>query len=225
MAMEEETQVQEDSERPLKRLRLRHQDGQASPSTINASTNSSETLLKRPKLEADELPEAQAQLPSTTEAVRRNDSQPVSPLNQGRNKGKRPILPNASGRLEGSGVSQSVDVERTHSVVADVTESEPVGLSRQLKGKGKEHVSPQSATQENIPTSDKPSSAVRFKEPKVVPKQKGIALIKPKDEPLTDDPPCPRFEVPLAVIMPGTSCFFLVSCSCETIASYLIHIW
>ncbi|XP_024966862.1 probable inactive histone-lysine N-methyltransferase SUVR2 isoform X1 [Cynara cardunculus var. scolymus] len=211
-AIEEETQIQEEAERPLKRLRLRHQDGQASPSSINPGTNSSETLLKRPKLEVDELLDGQPQLQSTTvtEPVRRNDSQPVSPLNRVRNKGKQPILSNASGRLDGSGVSQSVDIERTHPVVADATHSDSDILSRNPKGKGKEHLSPQSARRENILTSDKPSLAVRFKEPKVepgidiMPKQKGLALIKPKDEPLTDDPPRPRFEVPLAVIFPDS---------------------
>ncbi|KAI3772955.1 hypothetical protein L6452_04151 [Arctium lappa] len=203
-AIEEETQIQEEPERPLKRLRLRNQDGQASPSSINPCTNSSETLLKRPKLEVDELPEAQPQLQST--AV----TEPVSPLNRGRNKGKQPILPNASGRLEGSGVSQSADVERTHPVVADATDSESAILSRHLRDKGKKHLSPQSDPRENISISNKPSLAVRFKEPKVerginvMPKQKAHALIKPKDEPLTDDPPCPRFEVPLAVIMPDS---------------------
>ncbi|KAJ9547920.1 hypothetical protein OSB04_020463 [Centaurea solstitialis] len=210
IAMEEETQIQEDSERPLKRSRLRQQDGHglASPSTINACTNSNDTLLKKPKLEAGELP-------STTE--------PVSPLIRGRNKGKQPVLPNASGRLEGSGVSQSMDVERTHSAVADGAESDSVILSRHLKGKGKEHVSQQSAgPRENISTPDKPSSAVRFKEPKVepgigvVPKQKGVALVKPKDEPLADGPPCPRFEVPLAVIMPDSLANGDISSEIET---------
>ena len=92
-AIEKETQTQEEPERPLKRLRLRHQDGQSSPS----SPNSNGALLKRPKLEVDEVPE------------------PVSPLKR---KGKQSILPNDLSRIEGSDIIYSGDV-----VVADATGS------------------------------------------------------------------------------------------------------
>ncbi|KAI3694356.1 hypothetical protein L1987_77321 [Smallanthus sonchifolius] len=123
--IEEETQILEEPEKPLKRLRLRHQDDQASTSCINPNTNSSGILLKIPKSEVNELPESQPELQSPVEITvtgpsLRTDPQPVSPLKCNRNNGEQADL--------------------------------------------KKH------------------------------------LIKPKDEPLTDDPL--RVEVPLALIMP-----------------------
>ncbi|CAH1431877.1 unnamed protein product [Lactuca virosa] len=170
-AIEEETQTQEEPERPLKRLRLRHQDGQSSPS----SPNSNGALLKRPKLEVDEVPE------------------PVSPLKR---KGKQPILPNDLARIEGSDVIHSGDV-----VVADATGS--YLAVRRLRNRGKEPLSPHPAPREKRLVK---SSDVHFKEPKVetgvnvMPKKKNHALIIPKDEPHSDNPP--HYQVPLAVIMP-----------------------
>nr|KAJ0191188.1 hypothetical protein LSAT_V11C800425300 [Lactuca sativa] len=170
-AIEEETQTQEEPERPLKRLRLRHQDGQSSPS----SPNSNGALLKRPKLEVDEVPE------------------PVSPLKR---KGKQPVLPNDLARIEGSDVIHSGDV-----VVADATGS--YLAVRRLRNRGKEPLSPHTAPREKRLVK---SSDVHFKEPKVetgvnvMPKKKNHALIIPKDEPHSDDPP--HYQVPLAVIMP-----------------------
>nr|XP_043620217.1 histone-lysine N-methyltransferase SUVR4-like [Erigeron canadensis] len=95
-ALEEETQMLEEPERPLKRVRSRHQDDQASPSCISPGTSSGGTLLKKPKLEVEELPESHPKLRSpvktaVTVPVTRTTPQPVSPLKRDRNKAKQPI--------------------------------------------------------------------------------------------------------------------------------------
>ncbi|KAI3782940.1 hypothetical protein L2E82_13001 [Cichorium intybus] len=156
--IEEETQVQEEPERPLKRLRLRHQDSQPSPSSINPSSNSNGTLLKVPKLEANEA------------------SEPVSPLKR---KGKQPILPNDMARVEGNDVIESGDV-----VVADVTGS--YSAIRRLRDRGKEPISPHSGHREkrSVKSSDVHLKVPKI-EPGV---KKNLALIIPKDEPITDVP-------------------------------------
>ncbi|KAK9076009.1 hypothetical protein SSX86_004339 [Deinandra increscens subsp. villosa] len=97
-AIEEETQIQEEPEKPLKRVRLRHQDSQASPSCINQDTNSSGSLLKVPKSEVNELPESQPELQSPAEIaitgpVLSTNPQPVSPMKRGRNNGKHADSP------------------------------------------------------------------------------------------------------------------------------------
>ncbi|XP_055813114.1 probable inactive histone-lysine N-methyltransferase SUVR1 isoform X2 [Solanum dulcamara] len=146
----EEEAVHEEPERPLKRLRLRYQEGQASPSTNNSSAGNS---LKRPRREEEgELPGPRYQNQSQGEA---------NPSSHGNNL-----------RLYETQTSQIV--ARGKSLVAA-----------------------------------KSSNASKLKEPKaepggqLSPKQKmsgSLALIKPKDEPYTDD--MPQFEVPIAVIHP-----------------------
>lgn len=143
--------MHEEPERPLKRLRLRYQEGQASPSTNNSSAGNS---LKRPRREEEgELPGPRYQNQSQGEA---------NPSSHGNNL-----------RLNKTQTSQIV--ARGKSLVAA-----------------------------------KSSNASKLKEPKtepggqLSPKQKmsgSLALIKPKDEPYTDD--MPQFEVPIAVIHPG----------------------
>ncbi|CAN4093185.1 unnamed protein product [Withania somnifera] len=149
----EEEAVHEEPERPLKRLRLRYQEGQASPSANNSSAG---TSLKRPRREEEgDLPGPRYQNQSQGEA---------NPSSQRNNP-----------RL-------------------DETQTSPI-MSR-----GKSLI------------STKSSHAPKLKEPKkepggeLSPKQKmsgSLALIKPKDEPYTDD--VPQFEVPIAVIHPEPS--------------------
>ncbi|MCD7472247.1 hypothetical protein HAX54_013274 [Datura stramonium] len=149
----EEEAVHEEPERPLKRLRLRYLEGQASPSTINSGA---ETSLKRPRREEEgELPGRHYQNQSQGEA------NPSSHRNNLR---------------------------------LNETQTSPI-VSR-----GKSFVAAKS------------SHASKLKEPKtepggeLSPKQKmsgSLALIKPKDEPYTDD--MPQFEVPIAVIHPEPS--------------------
>ncbi|KAL4558624.1 hypothetical protein LXL04_036825 [Taraxacum kok-saghyz] len=156
--LEEETQIPEEPERPLKRLRLRHQD---SPSCTTSNPNSNTTPLKKPKLEIDDIPYAIPRLRS-----------------QGRNKGKQPVS------------------DMTESDVLTETGSESGISVRHLRNKGKEPI----LSQEKRVVSDRVSShGVRFKEPKV--KQSPVFLVKPKDEPVTDDTSAPAV-VPLAVIRP-----------------------
>ncbi|KAL7583425.1 hypothetical protein Lser_V15G41858 [Lactuca serriola] len=178
--IEEETQIPEEPERPLKRLRLRHQDGHASPSCTTSSPNSNGTPLKKPKLEIDDIPYA---IPRTRSHAKTNESQLVSPQSQSRNKGKQPV----------SDCNTQPDV-------TNETGGDSAIRSRHPKDKGKEPFLPQTGFQEKRSISDRPSShGVRFKEPKV--KQSPLALIKPKDEPLTDDNTS-KVVVPLAVIRP-----------------------
>lgn len=87
-AIEEEPQIPEEPEKPLKRLRVRHLDDQASAScSINLNTSSSGSLLKVPKLEVNELHESRPKPLSPVEIAEtgpflRANSHPVSPLKQ-----------------------------------------------------------------------------------------------------------------------------------------------
>ncbi|KAL8262034.1 hypothetical protein R6Q59_026083 [Mikania micrantha] len=162
--IEEETQIPEEPERPLKRLRLRHQDG---PSCTNSSPNSHGTLLKKPKLEIDDLPYA---IPRSQARAINATGEPVLPQLQGRNKGKQPVL----------GDTQP-----------EATNESDSGL-RHLRDKGKGPVSPQTDHRELRSISGRPS------QPK--PKDTTLSLIKPKDEPVTDD--TLPLSVPLSAIRP-----------------------
>lgn len=145
---EEAAQVQDEPERPLKRLRLKHQ-GQAAPSHSQHSPPSASFALKTPKPEPGE-PES-------------SPSQRVQPL---------------------AGSPQPVVVTRN---------------------KGKQPVSPQVNQRDKRTAPERPSQALQIKEPKVEPrviprqKQLNANLIKPKDEPFTDD--MLSLE-PLAVVLP-----------------------
>ncbi|KAI3760207.1 hypothetical protein L1987_50598 [Smallanthus sonchifolius] len=171
--VEEETQIPEEPERPLKRLRLRHQDG---PSCTSSSPNSHGAPLKKPKLEIDDLPYA---IPQSQARAKTSTGEPDLPQLQGRNKGKQPVL-----------ADTQPDV--TNEFVPDS------GLrSRHLKDKGKEPILPQTGHQESRSSSGRSSNGVRFKEPK--PKETYLSLIKPKDESTDDILP---LSAPLSVNRP-----------------------
>lgn len=175
-ALAEEVQTRDEVERPLKRLRLKHQ-GQASPSHGQSSPNSGTGALKIPKPEPGEpetFPIQRVQSMTTSPQCnagnRRAESQPVSPQLVVKNKGKQPISP------QNTGAKESVT---------------PGGTQRDKRA----------------------SLVLQFKEPKVEPgvvptgknKQEQpdtTALIKPKDEPFTDD--MLSLE-PLAVVLPERS--------------------
>ncbi|XP_025888621.1 probable inactive histone-lysine N-methyltransferase SUVR2 isoform X2 [Solanum lycopersicum] len=149
----EEEAVYEEPERPLKRLRLRFQEGQASPSSNNSSAG---TSLKRPRREEE-----------------------------GELSG-----PRYQNQLQGEANPSSV----RKNLRLNETQTSPI------TSRGQSSVSAKS------------SHASKLKEPKTEPggelssKQKmsgSLALIKPKDEPYTDD--MPLFEVPIAVIHPEPS--------------------
>ncbi|KAF5763112.1 putative [histone H3]-lysine(4) N-trimethyltransferase chromatin remodeling SET family [Helianthus annuus] len=172
-AIEEETQIPEEPERPLKRLRLRHQDGSSS------SANANGTPLKKPKLEIDDLPFA---IPRSQSRAKNATAETVSvsPEPQARNKGKQPVI---------------TDTEPDET---NVSGSDSGLRLRRLRDKGKEPVSSQTSSRELRSHSGRPSVGASYKGPK--PKQTGGPLIKPKDEPIADD--ASPLPAPLSVIRP-----------------------
>lgn len=153
-------------------------------------------------MEGTELPETFPQhesrgtaAPQPSSENTRTESQPVSPQLITRNRGKQPVSPKSLALQERSD-QPDVTVR---------TEANSVSSPRRLRDKGKEPLVPQNTPKEKTIITERSSHGVRFKEPKVepgfirVPKQKvpvTRALIKPKDEPITD-------EAPIAVIHPG----------------------
>ncbi|MCD7467422.1 hypothetical protein HAX54_004843 [Datura stramonium] len=182
--LEEET-VDDEPERPLKRLRLRQQEVQASSSANNSSSISAGTSFKKVEEQA-ELPGTNSQGCSQGHQLNNRsaaaESHPIPYLTYVRNKGKQPVSPNNADRLENN------------------------ANSRQNHLKGKETQTPQITSRDKGLVLGKPSHASNLKEPKTEPdielsqKQKMLgtrAFIKPKDE--------PQFEVPIAVIHPELS--------------------
>ncbi|KAL9142981.1 hypothetical protein ABFS82_14G207200 [Erythranthe guttata] len=186
--LEKEAQAHEEPERPLKRLRLKYQDGKSPASDAPHSSSGGKMLLIRPKEEPSELPE--------TSIPKLNASQGTAGTAQpnAENKGKRPISPSGTGRNQ-----------------QKATEPRSPSHPMRLRDRGKGSVSPKIPSSEKtlVPASAA-SNAVCLKEPKVGPgndlssKQKSnssYVLITPKDEPVTDD--MPRLEVRTAVNCPG----------------------
>ncbi|XP_028094415.1 probable inactive histone-lysine N-methyltransferase SUVR2 isoform X2 [Camellia sinensis] len=196
--MDEEARVHEEPERPLKRLRVRYQEGHVSPSVGNSSPRLGGTSLRQPKVEEAELPETcpQQQSQDMTDLSQPNienvraGSHPLSPQTLIRNKGKQAVSPKPLSIQERFEPSQPDSV------------SPPI----RLKEKGKEPLLPQIAQRDKRAFSERTPHAVHLREPNV---DRGIvlltkqqthsshALIKPKDEPVTDDMP-----QPIAVIHP-----------------------
>ncbi|KAF5482470.1 hypothetical protein F2P56_003040 [Juglans regia] len=157
--LEEEALTHDEPERPLKRLRLRGQGGQVSPSVNACNQSLGGSSVKRPKVEEDEL--------SKTSFRQQPREIKETPHRNIVNKGKQPLLP-------------------------------------QIEPLGKRSMSERAAS-------------IRIKEPMAepgiasLPKQKvpdTHGLIKPKDEPFTDDmfsSDVPDYEVPIAVIRPDPS--------------------
>ncbi|XWS76199.1 hypothetical protein CRYUN_Cryun01aG0155200 [Craigia yunnanensis] len=202
--IEEEGSVPDELVRPLKRIRLKNQEGLASGSHRNGSSNVAGTFLKKPKVEEDELTPASLQqrslqcnvgnmseiLPVSPGPVSPQPASPapVSPHLGGRNKGKQTVEPRPLALLE---------------------RSEPNSHSSQMhvSYKGKEPMSPHVASNGKGPK--RVSLALRIKdpapEPGIIPKRRvhaSHALIIPKEEPFTDD--MPQDEVPIAVIHPDS---------------------
>lgn len=142
MEMDEEEQVHEEPERPLKRLRLRNHEAEDTPD------------LSKPYKE------------HTGAGPHPSSPQPLT-----RNKGKQSFSPMAS--------SDSA--------------SPPIHLGK--KGKEPLYLQTSSGGKKTI-SGRLPQGIVPL--PKQV--QNSLALIKPKDEPFTED-------MPLAVLHPGTSYF------------------
>ncbi|MFQ6627297.1 hypothetical protein Gotur_006357, partial [Gossypium turneri] len=173
--------------RPLKRARLKNQEGLATCSHTNGSSNVAGTLLKEPKIEENEIPSASLQhrsLQSNVGNIRTEilpaSPGPVSP----QPPSHAPVSPHHSGRDKGK----------------QIVEPRP-------NYKGKEPMSPHVASKGKGP--ERASVALRIKdpapEPGIIPNNRVSAtqaLIIPKEEPFTDD--MPQDEVPLAVIQPDS---------------------
>ncbi|KAF8388284.1 hypothetical protein HHK36_026950 [Tetracentron sinense] len=206
----EEAQAHDEPERPLKRLRLRYQDDQISPSVGNCSSVLGETSLRRPKLNQAKPPQtcSMQEIPESSQLCfgdKRAEPESVSPRTRLVDKGKKPVSPQTCGE-ERSEPYQLCHRDRR-------PESNSLSPQIHLRGKGKESVSPQIAPSEKRSFSDRISRPVCFKEPKIepgivlLPKERRSnnhqydGLIKPKHEPFTDD--LPQFEVPIAMIHPA----------------------
>ncbi|KAK4407265.1 putative inactive histone-lysine N-methyltransferase SUVR2, partial [Sesamum angolense] len=189
---EEAAQATEEPERPLKRLRLRYRNGQTSSSST-PDTSVPRTPLIRPKEEPGELPEphlpevngsqAIVESPQPNAENMKSKPQVVTRQSIGKNKGKQPVSPESLILHERSDPSL------------------PSSMSRS-----------QENTQEKRPVPDSSSHALRLKEPKVEPgvilspkkrSNASQALLKPKDEPVTEDMAC--LEVSGAITHPGVS--------------------
>ncbi|XP_057965045.1 probable inactive histone-lysine N-methyltransferase SUVR2 isoform X2 [Malania oleifera] len=215
--LEEEAQMHDEPERPLKRLRLRYQDGQVSSPIGNSGPSLAETSFRKPKAEEAEQPDTSSrqQLQGRRESPEPNvrnigvQPQPVSPQPHLRNKGKQPVSPKLLAVQQDSDTSQQCAGGGTQSCASKRTEPDLLSSQTRLKDKGKEPVSSQISPREKRLTSERSHHALQFKEPKhepgivLLPKQKMpdiCALIKPKDEPFTDE--MAQYEVPIAVIHP-----------------------
>ncbi|XP_043805112.1 probable inactive histone-lysine N-methyltransferase SUVR2 isoform X2 [Manihot esculenta] len=193
----DEAEVHDEPERPLKRLRPRSQEEQASQSTVVGTSLRKPLLDDEGKLGANSLQQPPDMM--------KLQSGPISPQNHPRDKGKQQASPIHFGA---QGISNSY-TDRTLPYDSD---SPHVRHAY----KGKEPLLPQVAPREKRPVVERSPHAVRFKDSTVdpdgalIPTQKVLdshALLKPKDEPYTDDLPpddVPRYETPIAVIRPDS---------------------
>ncbi|KAG4188851.1 hypothetical protein ERO13_A08G191866v2 [Gossypium hirsutum] len=185
--IDEEGSTPDELVRPLKRARLKNQEGLATCSHTNGSSNVAGTLLKEPKVEENEIPPASLQHQSLQSNVGNIRTEilpalpgPVSP----QPPSHAPVSPHHSGRDKGK----------------QIVEPRP-------NYKGKEPMSPHVASKGKGP--ERASVALRIKdpapEPGIIPNNRFSAtqaLIIPKEEPFTDD--MPQDVVPLAVIQPDS---------------------
>ncbi|PSR89775.1 Inactive histone-lysine N-methyltransferase [Actinidia chinensis var. chinensis] len=202
--IDEEAQVHEESERPLKRLRLSHQEGNSSPrlgGTSLRQPEEAELLETCPRQGSQDI--TQSSLPNTENV--RTGSLPDSPQPLVRNKGKQPVWPKP---LRIQEPSQAGATDSTQPFGTRVAESGSVSPLLRLREKGKEPLS-QIAPRDKKSIFERSPHAMPLKEPKLepgivhLPKQKmhnSRYLIKPKDEPFTDD--MPQVLVPIAAIHP-----------------------
>ncbi|KAL6505251.1 hypothetical protein OROGR_025068 [Orobanche gracilis] len=188
---EEEAQVTEEPEQPLKRLRLRYRDGQTSSKPPNSSLL--ETPLVRPKEEPNE--ESETHLPKIYGSQGIVESpQPNANTSQstGENKGKQPVSAKSLVLYENSDPSQPSSISKSQQINQLRTESKSQSHPMRLRDRGTQAVSPQKPSREKRPAPESSTRTVHLKEPKVEPgiekKDTAIrALIVPKDEPVTDD--------------------------------------
>ncbi|KAJ6941544.1 inactive histone-lysine N-methyltransferase SUVR2 isoform X5 [Populus alba x Populus x berolinensis] len=175
--LEEETLVSSELELPLKRLR-RGQDGQVSgsPSDIEAGLGGSP--FKKSKVEGKGLACETSEQQSSD--MRISQPKPIAIWSPNRNTSPQTVSPRRLAVLE---------------------------HSKQRSNEGKDLLLSEAAAQQKRPNLKGSSQAVRLKDPIVqqgivlLPKQK-MPLIKPKDEPFTDDVPFDDAPQPIAIIRP-----------------------
>ncbi|XP_055959547.1 histone-lysine N-methyltransferase SUVR4 isoform X3 [Mercurialis annua] len=167
--IEEEAEVHDEPEQPLKRQRLRSEEGQACAVSDDSNSMSGGPLMKKPKVEGEAARGANALQRSPD--MRKPQPGDLSPQNRN---------------------SESSQMRNSY--------------------KGKEPMLLQAASKEKRPIVERPSLAVQIRDPVGDRgKQKmreSNALIKPKDEPFTDELPpdnLPCYEAPIAVIRPDSS--------------------
>ncbi|XP_055959546.1 probable inactive histone-lysine N-methyltransferase SUVR2 isoform X2 [Mercurialis annua] len=167
--IEEEAEVHDEPEQPLKRQRLRSEEGQACAVSDDSNSMSGGPLMKKPKVEGEAARGANALQRSPD--MRKPQPGDLSPQNRN---------------------SESSQMRNSY--------------------KGKEPMLLQAASKEKRPIVERPSLAVQIRDPVGDRgKQKmreSNALIKPKDEPFTDELPpdnLPCYEAPIAVIRPVRS--------------------
>lgn len=176
--LEEETLVSSEPELPLKRLR-RGQDGQVSgsPSDIEAGLGGSP--FKKSKVEGKGLAGETSEQQSSD--MRISQPKPIAIWSPNRNTSSQTASPRRLAVLE---------------------------HSKQRSNEGKDPLLSEATAQQKRPNLKGSSQAVHLKDPIVQqgivlsPKQK-MPLIKPKDEPFTDDVPFDNAPQPIAIIRPG----------------------
>ncbi|XP_073269217.1 probable inactive histone-lysine N-methyltransferase SUVR2 isoform X2 [Primulina huaijiensis] len=205
--LEEETQASEEPERPLKRLRHRNRDGQTSSSSTS-NINVPKTPLVKPKEEPDEL--HKDHFPKANGSHGTVD--PVDTCQSlGSNKQEQHTSAKSLTVNEKYDPCQLGDIGRIQQNTSLGTERRSPSHPMRLRDRGKGSVSLQSGGK--IAVSGSSSDAGCLKDQinncgivlSSLPKQKSNAnhaLIKPKDEPIADDTPCPGF--PVAKVHPDT---------------------
>ncbi|KAG5252309.1 histone-lysine N-methyltransferase SUVR [Salix suchowensis] len=171
-SLEEETLVSNEPELPLKRLR-RGQDGQVSGSPSGSEVGLGESPFKKSKVEGKGLAGEKSEQQSPE--MRNAQPKPIVIWSPNGNTSSQPVSPHRLAVLENS---------------------------KQRSNEGKEPLLSEAAAQQRIPKLKGHFKDLIVQQGVVLsPKQK-VPLIKPKDEPFTDDVPCDDAPQPIAVIRP-----------------------
>ncbi|KAJ6339076.1 hypothetical protein OIU76_008520 [Salix suchowensis] len=171
-SLEEETLVSNEPELPLKRLR-RGQDGQVSGSPSGSEVGLGESPFKKSKVEGKGLAGEKSEQQSPE--MRNAQPKPIVIWSPNGNTSSQPVSPHRLAVLENS---------------------------KQRSNEGKEPLLSEAAAQQRIPKLKGHFKDLIVQQGVVLsPKQK-VPLIKPKDEPFTDDVPFDDAPQPIAVIRP-----------------------
>lgn len=209
--MEEEAQEAKEPERPLKRMKQGHLDGQNS--SLNTSNTSMPAVsLVRPKDEPNELSKTHCskmngrgmeEPPQKNAEITTPPPLAVMSQSRDRSKGKKPSSSNSLVHENGE-PSNPCSISRSQQSPLLTNEprlpSHPMRL--RVRGTGVASLQTTSKDKRSVPKSS--SHAVQLKEPKVEPdtmsspkrkKTETHALITPKDEPITNDMPCSKVPI------------------------------